>query len=57
MSAEGRGSVRSVSAGVIRAAIALIAMAAFFVLFFLTPAIAAGVALLLVFAFEALRRR
>lgn len=57
MSEPARTSIRSISAGVLRAAFALIAMAAFFVLFFLTPAVAAGAALLLIFGYEALRRR
>ena len=57
MSTGERGTVRSVSSGVIKAALALILMAVFFVAFFLTPAIAAGGALLLIFAFEAVRRR
>lgn len=51
-----RTTAVSISMGILKAAFALALMAVFFILFFLTPAVAAAGALLLIFGIEALRR-
>ena len=51
------GTVRTASTGIIKAAVALCLMAAFFIAFFLAPGVAAAAALLIVVGIELLRRR
>ena len=57
MNPEGRGSsLRTASAGIIKAGIALGLMAAFFICFFLAPGLTAAAALLLVLLYEMVKR-